>query len=207
MTGCSRIACWSRRDQTGVRRFRARPLAILAFIGRMAWRKLRGRFPGFGTAAVAFGAPLSLRGMIADHPGATPEALTEALGGRLMAAIADCVPVLPVPLVAAAALAAGPVARADLEVCVATLTRELAADGAALELPSGGAGPVTEEGLRVLIARHMIEEVAGVLRPVAENGALLAFYAGPVQQRLERALLPATAEVARLAGDAATPQT
>ena len=40
-------------DRKGVRRFRAGAFGILAFVTRMAWRKLRGRFTGFGAAAVA----------------------------------------------------------------------------------------------------------------------------------------------------------
>jgi hypothetical protein len=40
-----------------------------------------------------------------------------------------------------------------------------------------------------------------------DNADLLAFYAGAVQQRLERTALPAGAEVACLPVDAATPQT
>ena len=192
--------------QTGVRRFRARPLAILAFIGRMGWRKLRGRFQGFGTAAVAFGAPMSLRALIAEHPEATPEALTEVLGARLMAAIADCVPVLPVPLVAAA-LGDGPLSRDALVARVGGIIERLAADGAALELRAGGAEVAVADGLKVLVARHMIADADGILGPLPENAGLLAFYAGAVQQRLERTVLPAGAAVARLPEDAATPQT
>jgi glycerol-3-phosphate O-acyltransferase len=192
--------------QTGIRRFRARPLAILAFIGRMGWRKLRGRFQGFGTAAVAFGAPMSLRALIAEHPEATPEALTEVLGARLMAAIADCVPVLPVPLVAAA-LADGPLSRDALVARVGGIIERLAADGAALELRAGGAEVAVADGLKVLVARHMIADADGILGPLPENAGLLAFYAGAVQQRLERTVLPAGAAVARLPEDAATPQT
>ncbi len=193
---------------TGVRRFRARPLAILAFIWRMGWRLVRGRFAGFGSAAVAFGAPLSLRGMMAERPGRAPEALTERLGARLMAAVADCVPVLPVPLVAAAGgrWAAG--ARSALAGRVAAIIDRLAEDGAALELPEGGPGVVAEQALAVLGRRGTwCEEVDGMLRPVAQNAGLLAFYAGAVQQRLERAALPEGVAVARVETDAATPQT
>jgi glycerol-3-phosphate O-acyltransferase len=192
--------------RTGVRRFRARPLAILAFVARMGWRKLRGRFQGFGTAAVAFGTPMSLRALIAEHPGAEPEALTEVLGARLMASIADCVPVLPVPLVAAA-LAEGPVPRAGLVARVDEIIGRLASDGAALELRSGGAEVAVADGLRVLVARHMVAEEAGVLRAMPENAGLLAFYAGAVQQRLERTALPAGSAVACVPADAAAPQT
>ncbi len=176
--------------QTGVRRFRARPLSILGFIWRTAWRKVRGRFPGFGSAAVAFGAPLSLRALLAEQPFAMPEAQTAALGLRLMAAVGHSVPVLPVPLVATA-LADGPVPRAVLAARIEGLIARLTADGAAMELPEGGAQGAMTEGLRVLVARDIVEETAGALRPAAGKGPLLAFYAGSVQQRLQPTLPPA----------------
>ncbi|WP_428830149.1 1-acyl-sn-glycerol-3-phosphate acyltransferase, partial [Cereibacter changlensis] len=84
--------------QSGVRKFRASPLSIAAFIARMLWRVVRRRFPGFGSAAVAFGAPVSLRGYL----DATDEPSTEALGARLMAEVVLTLPILSVPLVAAA---------------------------------------------------------------------------------------------------------
>jgi hypothetical protein len=52
------------------------------------------------------------------------------------------------------------------------------------------------EGLRVLIARNMVEDSGGALRPVPEQAALLQFYAGAILQVLR----PAEAV-------AATPQT
>ena len=172
-------------QQTGVRRFRAQPLSILGFIGRTIWRKLRGRFPGFGSAAVAFGAPVSLRDFLADLPLAPAAAQTEALGALLMAAVIKAVPVLPVPLVAAA-LVDGPVPRAVLAARIDGMIGRLVAGGAALELPEGGAGAAMAEGLRVLIARDIVEETAGALRPAPAKAGLLAYYAASVQQELER---------------------
>jgi len=169
--------------QTGVRRFRARPLSILGFIFRTAWRKLRGRFPGFGSAAVAFGPPLSLQALRSELPGLPPEALTEVLGERLMARVTHSVPVLPVPLVAAA-LVDGPVPRAVLADRIAQMTAALAELGASLNLPDDGAAATLSEGLRVLVARGIVEDSGGVLRPVPEKAALLQFYAGSILQVL-----------------------
>jgi glycerol-3-phosphate O-acyltransferase len=169
--------------QTGVRRFRARPLSILGFIFRTAWRKLRGRFPGFGSAAVAFGPPLSLQALRRGLPGLPPEALTEVLGARLMARVTQSVPILPVPLVAAA-LADGPVPRAVLADRIAQMIAALVELGASLNLPEGGAAGTMAEGLRVLIARNMVEDSGGALRPVPEQAALLQFYASAILQVL-----------------------
>lgn len=161
---------------TGTRRFRARPLSIAAFVARMVWRRLRGRFHGFGTVAAGFGAPLSLRGWMAtaqDHS-------AEALGADLMARIALAVPVAPVPLVAAV-VAGGGVTRADLPDRVQALAARLEAAGAVLALPrEGGAA---EAGLAPLIARGILAEGPAGLEP--RDPALLAFYAAGVGQRLE----------------------
>ncbi|MBE0552178.1 MAG: 1-acyl-sn-glycerol-3-phosphate acyltransferase, partial [Rhodobacteraceae bacterium] len=93
----------------GNRQFRSRPVATTMFALRVLWKILRRRFPGFGTAAAGFGAPVSLRAFHAQAPGAP----VEALAARLMAEIAQVVPVTPVPLVAAA-LMVGPADRAAL---------------------------------------------------------------------------------------------
>jgi glycerol-3-phosphate O-acyltransferase len=178
-----------------VRRFRARPLSILGFIFRTAWRKLRGRFPGFGSAAVAFGPPLSLQALRAELPLLPAEPLTAVLGERLMARVAQSVPILPVPLVAAA-LVDGPVPKEVLEDRIAGMIAALAGLGASLELPEGGAAGTMAEGLRALIARDIVQDSGGTLRPVPEKAPLLQFYAGSILQ-----VLPPAEAIA------ATPQT
>ncbi|PZR01065.1 MAG: glycerol-3-phosphate acyltransferase [Cereibacter sphaeroides] len=169
--------------RTGVRRFRARPFAILGFVARTIWRKLRGRFPGFGSAAVAFGAPISLRALIGETPYATPEAQTELLGERLMDAVRHSVPVLPVPLVAAA-FAEGPATPEVLLPRIEELTERLVAVGAVLLLPEGGAAAALATGLRILRLRDMVIEEDGAFSPAPEKAGLVSFYAASVLQRL-----------------------
>ncbi|HMO72987.1 MAG TPA: 1-acyl-sn-glycerol-3-phosphate acyltransferase, partial [Paracoccaceae bacterium] len=168
----------------GTRRFRARPLSIAAFVARMFWRRLRGRFHGFGTVAAGFGAPLSLRAWVAK----APDRSAEALGDDLMARIGRAVPVVPVPLVAAA-VALGPVARADLPARVQAMAARLQAQGAVLALPREG--DAAEAGVVPLIAGGILAEGPDGL--VARDMALHAFYAAAVLQMLDE--------------DAATPQT
>ncbi len=160
----------------GSRRFRGKPLAIVGFVGRVIWRKLRGSFKGFGTAAAGFGAPVSLRAFMAEHP----DSPTETLGAHLMAEIERVVPVLPVPLVAAA-LAEGPADRAELGRIADRLLAELAAVGAVLKLAPDGLPATLAEGLAPLLARGLL---GADLRPTDTGAAVLAFYAGPVRQRL-----------------------
>ena len=162
----------------GSRRFRGKPLAILGFILRNLWRKLRGRFNGFGTAAAGFGPPVSLRAFLA----AAPTVPTEALGAHLMAEIEKVVPVLAVPLIAAA-LQDAPADRAALLARITQMTACLQAGGAVLKLPPQGLDAVLTEGLEPLIKRGLI---GADLRPSPGSQPLLAFYAAPVQQRLQQ---------------------
>ena len=80
-------------DARGDRRFGARISVVVGFILRKLWQRVRGQDTRFGTAAVAFGAPLSLR-----HTG--PDAKVEDLSVQLMERIEDAMPILTVPLLA-----------------------------------------------------------------------------------------------------------
>ena len=160
----------------GTRRFRGRPLKILGFVIRIAWRQLRGRFHGFGTAAAGFGAPVSLRGFMADHPAMA----IETLGAQLMAEITLVVPVLPVPLIAAA-LSYHPADRATLLVVTHDLIARLTLLGAVMKLPPQGTEATITEGLSPLIARGILLQT---LQATPDGQAILDFYAGPVLQRL-----------------------
>lgn len=159
----------------GTRRFRGRPVTILLFVLRTLWRRMRGRFKGFGTAAAAFGAPVSLRGF------AEGQADAEVLAAHLMTEIKRVVPILPLPLLAAALQQ--PVAdKAALVEAVDTLIQRLTAVGAVMRLPGNGATQVVAEGLPSLVNRGL---VSGDLAISAGSERLLAFYAASVQQRLE----------------------
>ena len=160
----------------GTRRFRGKPLTIIGFTLRTLLRILLRRFRGFGTAAAAFGAPVSLAAFRAEVPGATPE----QLGQRLMAAIAAVVPVVPVALVAAAVLE-GPGTREALAAVMGRLQAALLAKGVVLKLPPQGLAVTLEEGLAPLIGRGLVTAELGVV-PGAER--VVAFYAAAVRQHL-----------------------
>jgi glycerol-3-phosphate O-acyltransferase len=155
---------------SGNRRFRNRPIWVAGHALRFLLVRLLGRTTGFGTAAAAFGAPISLRQYLAG--GGT----VAGLGDRLMAAIGSVVPVLPVPLVARA-LADGAASRKELEGRLAALIAGLEAAGAVLNLPQGGLEEIMAEGLEPLIRRGLISEG---LQPVTKGKALLDFYANAV---------------------------
>ncbi|WP_434613721.1 1-acyl-sn-glycerol-3-phosphate acyltransferase [Tabrizicola sp. M-4] len=163
--------------RTGVRRFRPGPAGVVAFVFRMGWRLLRGNFPGFGATAAGFGAPVSLRAFLAGHEGD----VAQALGAELMGRVARAVPILPVPLVAAA-LEAGVVSREGLEVEVRRLADALSAKDAVLRLHPQGLEATVEEALLHLRRRGLVTEDLALRE---EKRALMAFYAAPVRQRLE----------------------
>jgi glycerol-3-phosphate O-acyltransferase len=152
-----------RANLAGTRQFKARIGEALSFAARVIWHILRCRFRGFGMAAAAFGAPISLR----DHKGGT-----EDLGAKLMAGIAAVVPVLPVPLIAALLLRGPKTEDALLAMATATIS-DLARHGAVLKLPK--LDLLLASGLRPLIARGI---VANDLTPL--DTPLLQFYAAPM---------------------------
>jgi glycerol-3-phosphate O-acyltransferase len=147
----------------GTRRFAARPAEALGFAGRFIWQLLRRRFAGFGSAAAGFGAPISLAEFRGD---------IDELGAALMRAIADVVPVLPVPLIAAA-LHRAPRTNDELLAIAQEMITELNAKGAVLKLPHSDG--LLHAGLRPLIERGM---VAADLRIV--DAPLVQFYAAPM---------------------------
>jgi glycerol-3-phosphate O-acyltransferase len=154
------------------RRFRNRPLWVAMHAAHFLWRRMRGLTKGFGTAAAAFGAPVSLRAHLAS--GGT----VAGLGDRLMAAIAAVVPVLPVPLVAEA-LGEGASSREELLARVEALIGRLKAAGVVLKLPPQGPAAVLDDGLEPLIRRGIVSES---LQPVLTERALLDFYAASVPE-------------------------
>ncbi|MFN3938813.1 MAG: 1-acyl-sn-glycerol-3-phosphate acyltransferase [Gemmobacter sp.] len=170
--------------ENGVRRFRARPAAIAGFVLRMVWRKLRGRYRGFGTVGVSFGLPLSLQRMLDAEPALTPEALAD----RLMAGVRAVVPVLPVPLVAAALIRDGAVPKEALAGHVAALRASLADRDAVLLAPEGSECMA----LTPLVARGIVVDTPEGLRPAAGAERLLAFHAAPVLQIVDAAAASAS---------------
>ncbi|MDR5655011.1 1-acyl-sn-glycerol-3-phosphate acyltransferase [Ruixingdingia sedimenti] len=170
---------------TGQRRFRARPWTIARFVGRMAWRGLRGRFGGFGTVGVSFGTPVSLRRLLAEAPGTDVAALAD----RLMAGVRRVVPVLPVPLVAAAIAGAGPggLTETALPETLAALRDRLRTQGATLAVGMEDTATLAAAALRPLVSRGIVTRQDGRLLAAPGAGALLAFHAAPVLQHLQEA--------------------
>jgi glycerol-3-phosphate O-acyltransferase len=170
----------------GDRRFGARISVIVRFILRKLWQRLRGHDTRFGTAAVAFGEPLSLRGY-------GPDAEIEGLSEELMTRIAAAMPVPLVPILARALLEAEGQGTDTLAARCADLLRAVPPDTAVLRPEEAAAqvGPA----LKGLARRRIVEERDGGWYPVPDQRVVLAFYANSVAHFLG-GVLPIDAAVA-----------
>ena len=191
--------------KAGSRRFKVRFALAVGFVLRTLWQKARGSFRHFGYAAVCYGRPLSLKEFLTG----APDAGTEALADMLMDRIREAVPILPVPLVAAAMVQAAeasandlqaegapmpPVSRAALIAQGETLIAALQARGANQHLPGVSAPAAIEEGLAALALRGILEVRGGEVRIATGEEAALGFYAASVLQRLAEPLPEAPVE-------------
>ncbi|MFO1174273.1 MAG: 1-acyl-sn-glycerol-3-phosphate acyltransferase [Paracoccaceae bacterium] len=166
--------------QAGVRRFRAPIGPILAFVWRHIWRALLGRFRGFGYAVVRFGRPVSLSAFAAGRTGD----VTEPLADHLMAEITRTIPVLPVPLVAAAWGPAAITDRAALVGRATALAARLRAAGAELMLPEGGPAASVDQALAIFALRKFVRRDGERLTLDEERRPILDFYAASILQDL-----------------------
>lgn len=183
----------------GIRRFPVRAKVVIGFCARIIWQKLTGRFTRFGYAAVCYGEPLSLRAYRDMHPDMTTEMLSNALMQRIQSAV----PVLPVPLVAAALVRAGTGLPADrlIEDCKA-MVATLQSQRAWLHLPNGDVDQAIAEGLAALRLRGMITQHHDVLAIAEGQDQGMAYYAASVLQRLEAGQGIAPAQKLELASPA-----
>ncbi len=175
--------------QRGGRRFQARISVVALFTLRQVMLWLRGRYRRFGTAAVSFGAPLSLREMRAAGRGDPQD-----LAGELIRRIGRAVPLVPVPL-AAWALCQG---AADRAAVTARIAWALEAVGARNPGGEGRPDPArwAATGLHILRRRGLIHEEGGRITVTEGEGPLLAYYAASLEHVLPAAE-PANAATAK----------
>ncbi|WP_339637776.1 1-acyl-sn-glycerol-3-phosphate acyltransferase [uncultured Sulfitobacter sp.] len=177
--------------ERGDRRFGARITVVVGFVLRKIWRRMRGRDTRFGTAAVTFGDPLSLRRTGTDVP-------VSDLSEMLMDRIAQAMPVLTVPLIARVMLRAeGPLSEAELLAKVAATLEQMPLRN---RVPKPDVLPdrVARATAR-LKKRGVIFEDAQGLQIAAGQEPVLAFYANSIAHFPSEDAAPA-AEIAASAG-------
>ncbi len=157
------------------RRFRPPILPAALRVLRHLGQRITRRFRKFGTATVSFGEPLSLRDL--DDPKDI-----EALGVKLMARIAEVVPLLPVPLVAHA-LVSGATNPSDVRAHIDTVIGGLNDAGAVL--PRRSVEKVVEDGLSILVRRGLVRKGAGSLALVEGSRDLLGYYARSIAHHVK----------------------
>ena len=155
----------------GERRFRGSFMTGTFFVLRWVGRRLRGQVRRFGYAAVSFGTPVSLK---ARHLGG--DAGITVLGEELMARIRQSVPVLPVPLVAAA-LQSGATTRDEVTIWVAEAVKRFRARDVFVHLKRDDLDQSVATGVDMLVLREIVTETAGQLSIAEDKQDLLAFYA------------------------------
>lgn len=167
--------------QNGNRRFRLKVTEAAGWFFWILWQKLLRRTSTYGHAAVCYGAPLSLRTFVTGQPDASTETLTDELMTRIRAAM----PLLPVPLTAAALVRrGGGLGLPDLEAEVATLVAQARALGANLHLVGGDAAATVRFATDALVQRGILSRDGDLFRIVPAEEAALGYYAASVLQRL-----------------------
>lgn len=159
----------------GDRRFGARISVVARFILSKFWQGFRGRITRFGTAAVVFGEPLSLRSLGSDE---TVETLAESL----MARIEDAMPVLAVPLVAHILCQQDQAIQQDDLIVQVDRAIEVTRDFVPEETAAHVAQAV-QQALAQLKKHNVVEETPDGWQVLADQRSVLLFYANSIAHR------------------------
>jgi glycerol-3-phosphate O-acyltransferase len=158
------------------------------FVRHNLWLMLRNRWQRFGYACVNFGTPLSARAWCREH-GVDFHVLdaearfteVERLAGELLQRVGRLVPVLPIPLVAEAVLAAPDgQTEFDLKTRVYRRIESLQAQGAVVMVPSRIRAYTVDTAYRMLKLRRLVVEQSGMCRADPHAHEVLAYYANSI---------------------------
>ena len=170
-------------------------LGTLAFVLKNVALMARNRWHRFGYACVNLGTPISLKSFLVSRDVDLRRMSKEerighvaALADRIMAAVGEVVPVLPVPLVATAFVEEPSRTFTELEVKakVLAMMEGLEKSGARVHLPRQDRDYAITAGLRMLVQRHAIALEGGLLRAREDELPLLRYYAGSIEHLLPK---------------------
>ena len=168
-------------------------LTAFRFAGHNLALMARSRWHRFGYACVNFGTPISMRHYLGEQSldlrRLAKEQRTvhlERLGGELMRAVGEVIPVVPVPLVASALLehGNGGLSELDLKALVHQRMAALQAAGAHVYIPRRDLDYAIVAGLRTLTLRHIVLETDGLFRINPEEVLVLRYYANSISHLL-----------------------
>jgi len=175
------------------------------YTGWNTLRLLTGRLRRYGRVAVNFGAPLSTRSWLAEHPGALDlpreERLprVQELADTMLARIGDVIPVTPVPLAAAALLSFGEtlVRRTDLLDRIDAYRDHLLARDAKLVHAERDAAAILERAWRTFRMRRLVAREGDAFVILPSQRPLLEYYANSIRHLLPGSVEQVTMQPAR----------
>ncbi len=157
--------------ERGDRRFGARISVVVGFVLRKLWQKVTFQETRFGTAAVTFGTPLSLR-----EAGAQVQ--VETLSHELMGRIAGVMPILAVPAVCHVLLGEQGIEDTALRKQAAALFDAVPEDYRVVDAADR---PLEiSRAIEGLVNRKLIEERDGGWHVIEGKQAILRFYANSI---------------------------
>ncbi len=164
--------------RSGQRRFRASVPEAVRFTLRYVRRRIMGKVGRFGTAAVTFGHPVSLRKMAEEEPAE----LVATIANRLSEDINAAVPIVTAPLILAAIAQCADGATTDEIAAIMADIRP----GSPSEAPDFSLSSDDKDGIRreldILVLRQILA-CDGDRYSIAEAD-LVAFYANSIAQHL-----------------------
>jgi len=153
----------------------------------------RSRWRRFGFAAVNFGKPLSIADYCQQHDSHFNQLQTEVrfqrveeLANKLMEDISSVLPALPVAMLATILLKHGRnwLNDLDLKVHMYDLIRKLEHRQAPVMLPQRARDQAISNALRMLVLRHIVEEVDHMYRFASDSEQILQYYANSIAHHL-----------------------
>jgi glycerol-3-phosphate O-acyltransferase len=166
----------------------------LAFVAHNLRLMLKSEWHRFGYACVNFGSPISMRaysrGRGVDFQrlsGEERKRETAALGAHLMQAVGRIVPVVPVPLIATVFTRNSRRRFSELELKteVGQLLEALERSKAHVYVPRRDFDYAINVGLRMLLSRHLVDEVDGLYLAREKELPVLRYYANSIAHLLE----------------------
>jgi glycerol-3-phosphate O-acyltransferase len=153
----------------------------LRFLAHNLKLMMRSEWHRFGYACVNFGTPVSMRAYGVDFhrlPAQERKLAVARLGGELMHAVGQVVPVVPVALIAHVFLEQGALTELDLKAETRRLLQRL--ESAHVYIPRRDLDYALTVGLRMLRLRRLVEERDGLLAAREEELPLLRYYANSI---------------------------
>lgn len=158
----------------------------LAFVANNVLLRLRNEWRRFGYAAVQFGAPLSLREYCVTHgvdfrvaDGDQHNAQVATLAARLLAAVADNIPVLAVPLIALTLRADPSRSHSVLELRAALQARldSLRRNGQRYSFYAAASSYAIDNAIAMMTVRRLLLEEQSLYRLNPTEHQLIDYYA------------------------------